>query len=122
MKLPQAASSILLCALGLMLGSAMGFCFGVSQRPSMELRMKGEQNEFGQAKLPFNQLEWTSPSRLAFECGAKQLSIEQGTENYEATTIPITIENLDLLACILETSTQKNVRSVTFSVQPLGGN
>jgi hypothetical protein len=104
-----------------MLGGVMGFHYGVNERPSMELLMRGEQNEIAQAKLPFNQLEWSSPSRLAFECGTKKLSIEQGTENFEATTIPISIENLDLLACVLETSTQKSVRPVTFSIRPLGG-
>ncbi len=83
--------------------------------------MRGQQNEIGQAELPFNELEWASPSRLAFECGIKNLQIEQGTEGYEAGTIPISSTNMDLLACVLETSERNFKHPVSFSVQPLGG-
>ncbi len=121
MKLPEATTSILLCVLSLMLGGTAGFYFGVHKEPSMELRMKGQQNELGQADLPFNELEWTSPSRLAFECGINKLKIDQGTEGYEAATIAITLENMDLLACVLETSERNFTHPVSFSVQPLGG-
>lgn len=121
MKLPRATTPILLWAFSLMLGGAVGFHYCFPDEHQMELRMRGQQNEMGQAELPFNELEWVSPSRLAFECGITNVEIVQGTEGLEQMTIPITPENMDLLACVLETSERNFKHPVSFSIQPLGG-
>ena len=121
MKLSRVAPSILFFALGVMLGGAVGFYLGILQAPLMELRMRGQQNEKGQAEIPFDELEWASPSRLAFECGINSLEIEQGTEGYEMAAIPINAKNMNLLACVLQTSERDFKHPVSFSIRKLRG-